>query len=116
MGPPSAPSKPAPNFPAKISVMVLGSRCRQAVWTILLVAWICTSAHADEPSAQAIEFFESKIRPVLAEHCYSCHSAHAKELQGELLLDTRDGVLKGGESGPAIVPGNVEESLLIKAI
>src|SRR5258706_6488002 len=57
------------------------------------------------------EFFEKKIRPVLAERCYKCHSREAEKLKGELLLDSKEGMLKGGESGkPAIVPGNAEAS------
>ena len=62
------------------------------------------------------DFFESRVRPVLVEHCYKCHSAGSEKLKGELYLDSRDGLLKGGVSGPAIVPGNPEKSLLIKAI
>ncbi|MBC8350844.1 MAG: PSD1 domain-containing protein [Planctomycetes bacterium] len=62
------------------------------------------------------EFFETKIRPLLVERCYSCHSAKAKKLQAGLHLDRRDAILEGGDSGPAIVPGKAAESLLIKAI
>ena len=62
------------------------------------------------------EFFEKKIRPVLVEHCYECHAANAKKVRGQLLLDSRDGVRKGGVSGPAIEPGDPDKSLLIKAI
>jgi hypothetical protein len=63
------------------------------------------------------ELFEKKIRPVLVEHCYECHSVGAKKLKAGLLLDTRDGVRKGGESGkPAVVAGDVEASHLIRAI
>src|SRR5437016_13948906 len=63
------------------------------------------------------EFFEKKIRPLLAERCYKCHSLEAEKLKSGLLLDTKDGMLKGGESGkPAIVPGNAEASRLIEAI
>jgi hypothetical protein len=63
-----------------------------------------------------VQFFEQKIRPVLVKHCYPCHSAEAKKVRGSLLLDTRAGLLKGGDSGPALVPGKVTESLLIKAL
>src|SRR5262245_37158432 len=69
--------------------------------------------------AQDAEFFEKKIRPALSEHCYKCHSAEAekaKKLKGGLHLDTRDGLRKGGDSGPAVVPGKVDDSLLIKAL
>ncbi len=65
---------------------------------------------------EGVEFFEKKIRPILVDQCYSCHSAQAKKLKGGLKLDTRDGVLKGGDTGPAIVPGKPDESLLIKAV
>src|SRR5262245_44786091 len=60
--------------------------------------------------------YEARIRPVLVEHCYKCHSAEQKTEKGGLRLDTRDAMLKGGESGPEIFPGKPGESLLIKAI
>jgi hypothetical protein len=62
------------------------------------------------------DFFESKIRPVLVEHCYKCHSTQAKKQQGGLHLDTRDALRKGGDNGPVIVPGKPAESLLLKAV
>lgn len=67
-------------------------------------------------SQEGIDFFERKIRPVLAEHCYSCHSAELKKFKGGLTLDTKAGWMEGGDNGPAIVPGHPEKSLLIKAI
>ncbi len=69
-----------------------------------------------EPTAQDIAFFESKIRPVLVKQCYKCHSANAKKVGGEFLLDTRAGMLAGGESGEVIVLGDPNESLLIAAL
>src|SRR5215475_15799334 len=70
-----------------------------------------------EPSREGLEFLEKKIRPALAENCYGCHSAKSKKPQGGLLLDSIESMLKGGASGqPAIVPGDPEKSLLIKAI
>src|SRR5579859_3924455 len=63
-----------------------------------------------------LDFFEKKIRPIFVENCYKCHSQGAEKIKGSLLLDSRDGVLKGGDTGPAIVPGNPEKSLLIKAV
>jgi hypothetical protein len=63
-----------------------------------------------------LEFFEKKVRPVLVQHCYECHSSRTNKAKGGLLLDSRDGVLKGGDSGPALVPGSPEKSLLIKAV
>jgi hypothetical protein len=71
------------------------------------------TVRADDPGEA---FFEKQIRPALVEHCYKCHSAAAKKLGGGLLLDSRDGVRRGGESGKAIEPGRPEDSLLIKAV
>ncbi len=62
------------------------------------------------------EFFETKIRPVMAEHCYECHSASAKKLKGGLRMDGREELLKGGDTGPAIVAGKPESSLLVTAM
>jgi hypothetical protein len=62
------------------------------------------------------DFFEKRIRPILAEQCYGCHSARAEKLRGGLRLDSRDGLRKGGNSGPAVVPGDPGASLLIKAV
>jgi hypothetical protein len=67
-------------------------------------------------TALAHEFFERQIRPILAEHCYSCHSVRASESRGGLQLDSRAGLLAGGDSGPAVAPGNPEASLLIEAV
>ena len=63
-----------------------------------------------------VEFFEAKIRPVLLEHCYECHSVEAKNVKGGLRLDSREATKQGGDSGAAVVPKNVEESLLIDAL
>jgi mono/diheme cytochrome c family protein len=82
----------------------------------MLLALAATGMAAEKLDPAAVEFFENKIRPVLAEHCYSCHSEKAEKVKGGLYLDTRDGVLKGGDNGPAVVPGDVEKSLLIKAV
>lgn len=65
---------------------------------------------------EGIEFFETHIRPVLAEKCYSCHSAEAKVLKGGLRLDTAERVRAGGESGPVIEPSKPDDSLLISAL
>lgn len=85
--------------------------------TLVLHALLGSTALAAGPSADGIAFFEQKVRPVLVEHCYSCHSAGAKKLKGNLLLDTRAGWLKGGDSGePTILPGKPDESLLMRSI
>jgi mono/diheme cytochrome c family protein len=82
--------------------------------TTLLVAATLAGRAADETAG--VEFFEKKIRPVLVENCYKCHSAQAEKVKGGLLLDTREAVLKGGDTGPALVAGDPEKSLLIKAV
>jgi mono/diheme cytochrome c family protein len=67
--------------------------------------------------AAGLAFFEQKVRPVLVEHCYACHSAEAKKLKGNLYLDSKAGWEKGGDSGaPVILPGKPDESLLIRTI
>jgi hypothetical protein len=68
------------------------------------------------PAPEQAEFFEKRIRPVLTEKCFKCHSDQAEKLKGALHLDTREGVLKGGANGPAVVPGDPDRSLLIKAV
>lgn len=67
-------------------------------------------------SAQQLEFFETKIRPVLVDKCYKCHSEDSEKLGGSLRLDTRAGLLEGGDSGPAIEPGKPRDSLLLVAL
>src|SRR6476469_888413 len=91
---------------------------------ILLIGVLCAcvaapvSALAAEmervTDAAGLEFFEKKIRPVLADHCYKCHSG--EKIKGGLQIDLRDTLRKGGKHGPAIVPGDPEKSLLLKAI
>ena len=94
--------------------------CSAAVWwswlTAMLLLCAGSPASGDEVSLAGIAFFEKRIRPVLVKHCYACHSAAAKELRGGLFLDTRGGLLMGGDSGPAAVPRRVEASLLIRAV
>ena len=69
-------------------------------------------AHAESDD----DFFESKIRPILTERCLNCHSAEKGKTHGGLALDTKQGWEKGGESGPAITPGDIDSSLLIRAV
>lgn len=68
------------------------------------------------PTAEQVAFFEKKIRPVLVDSCYSCHSADSKKLRGGLRLDSREGVLQGGDSGPIVMPGDPRKSLLIQVL
>jgi hypothetical protein len=92
-------SFPAVVLPVLLPILLLSLLLRAEV-----------SAVADD------DFFERKIRPVLVEHCYPCHAANAKKVRGGLLVDSRDALRKGGESGPAVVPGNPDESLLLSAM
>jgi hypothetical protein len=88
---------------------------------IVLVIVLPTRAEEAPPAAQPfdpahVEFFEENIRPVLVKECYGCHSATAEKLQGGLYLDSRAGLLDGGDSGPAVVVGQPGASLLIEAL
>jgi len=67
-------------------------------------------------SSEQTEFFERRIRPLLVERCYECHSVTAEKIKGGLVLDSRAGLLQGGDSGPAITPGDPEASLLVSAV
>jgi hypothetical protein len=67
-------------------------------------------------SKEGIDFFEKKIRPVLIHNCYKCHAGDPQKAKGHFVLDTRDGLLKGGESGEVIEPRHPEKSLLVEAI
>ncbi len=94
---------------------IMTNPCRLVMGLLVLLA--VGTASAGEPlPAEQVEFFEKKVRPVLVEHCYKCHSAASKTAKGGLLLDTRDGVRTGGDSGPALEAGNPDKSLLIKAV
>ena len=91
-------------------------RTATSVLCFLLVGLGCVRAAADD-GKDGIAFFEQKIRPVLVERCYGCHSAAAEDLAGNLFLDSKAGWEKGGDGGAAvIVPGKPEESLLVALI
>ena len=86
-----------------------------AAWLVMIVS----SSFAQTSNEDGLKFFEQKIRPVLVQHCYSCHSvqAHdAKKLQGGLYLDSAAGTLLGGESGPVLIKGHSADSRLLKAL
>src|SRR5689334_7962032 len=72
------------------------------------------SARAAEPAGT--DFFTTKVQPLLKQHCNSCHSHEANKIKGGLAVDSRDGLLKGGETGPAVVPNDLDKSLLITAV
>ena len=69
-----------------------------------------------ENNDKGTAFFEKKIRPLLIKHCYECHSEEAEERQGGLLLDRRSGWIEGGDTNKAVIPGEPNASLLIKAV
>src|SRR5437868_3418091 len=81
----------------------------------LLPALLPAPVGAQASAPQDLEFFETKVRPVLVENCFKCHSDVPK-IKGNLRLDSRALMLKGGDTGPAIVPGQPGKSLLVKAI
>jgi hypothetical protein len=82
----------------------------------LLVQASETNSAPPNFSREQVEFYEKKVQPILEQNCYKCHSHQAEKIKGGLVLDSREGLLKGGETGPAVVPGNPEQSLLIKAV
>ncbi len=84
--------------------------------TFVLAALALPSSSPGASPPADIEFFEKRIRPLLADHCYECHSARAEKSRGGLFLDSRDGLIHGGDLGPALVPGDPEKSLLIRAV
>lgn len=91
------------------------------IWTLsiaLLQFLKCGAGWAagEVGAGSGVEFFEKKVRPILAQHCYECHSGQAKKLKANLYLDTREGLLKGGDTGVAIVLGEPEKSRLIEAV
>src|SRR4051812_3969857 len=90
------------------------SRQNSGCHVLIAVTVLCTSASAQSPSSDT--FFESKVRPVLVRQCYGCHGPQVKTAFGNLRLSSRENVLKGGDSGAAVVPGSPDDSLLIQAI
>ena len=102
-----APVKESPAFIMQIRPIIFSLSC---LGTSALGA-----VTADLPK-EHLDFFENKIRPILKENCYKCHSLEAGKAKGGLTLDTRGGWEKGGENGAAMEPGNVEKSLLLKAV
>jgi len=83
---------------------------------LALIAVLTAAQPFAAPAPAELEFFEKRIRPLLADHCYKCHSAESEKLKGGLRLDTKSGLLQGGETGPALIPGDPDSSLLIKAV
>lgn len=87
------------------------------IWFLLLCGTACVSMAAPAALTEADrDFFQTQVQPLLRDHCFKCHSHAAPKIKGGLVLDSLSGLLTGGDSGPAIVPGHPEESLLIRAV
>jgi|694.fasta_scaffold10361_14 hypothetical protein len=82
-----------------------------------LTTWLLPASALALPSdAEREQFFESRIRPVLAEHCFECHADSSSKVKGSLKLDSAAALLVGGDSGAVVVPGDAEASLLVRAL
>jgi cytochrome c553 len=91
------------------------------IFTLATIAFstgaLAASAPAwPEPTKDGLEFFEREVRPILVNACYGCHSADAEKVKGDLLLDTWEGISKGGSNGPTIVPGKPDDSSFIHGV
>jgi len=107
--------------PGREICKAFGGWCLLAIWVVVAVPTLARSQDSETAvgpslSDTEIEFFETKIRPVLVEHCHSCHSADSKIVRGGLLVDSRESLRLGGDSGPAVVPGDEEQSLILAAL
>lgn len=87
--------------------------CLATIGFLLVGIAVC---HGETFTQEQLDFFETKIRPLLAAHCYECHADQAKTVQGGLRLDSREALLEGGDSGPAATAGEVEASLILQAV
>jgi hypothetical protein len=83
---------------------------------IIALSWLCITSATPAENTTKFEFFEARIRPILTDHCYECHSVESEKIKGGLLLDSREGILKGGDSGTVLVPGDPAKSKLIIAV
>lgn len=95
-----------------IETMFKATRMLNLLFLFAVLTWAAPFVSAQDPAG--VNFFETKIRPVLIEHCYECHAG--KKTRGGLALDSRGALLQGGDRGPVIVPGKPEESWLIRSI
>jgi hypothetical protein len=81
---------------------------------VVILGLVATACRAESPTTASAEFFEKKVRPVLVEKCHRCHGRALQK--GGLRLDSRESLLKGGDSGPVVNPGHPEKSELVRAI
>ena len=119
-------ARPAPSLRTSLTTMGLWTLWCLMCWLLAMVLGV-SAAQGAEPAnekarpaekipAEHLEFFEKEVRPLLVKHCYECHSSKSDELKGGLALDSRTGWQEGGDSGPAIEPGNPDDSLFIQAV
>jgi hypothetical protein len=88
----------------------------EAVRRFSSISLLLVLAAPDSSAADGVAFFESSVRPLLVKHCYECHSQEAGKQKGGLLLDRKEGWVKGGDAGPALVPGKPEKSVLLHSV
>lgn len=88
---------------------------RTLCWGFAGCLWLLGSLSAEERPSGA-DFYRERVRPILVERCFKCHSRDCDSPAGGLLVDSRDDLLSGGDQGPAIVPGEPDDSLLLQAL
>src|SRR5260221_4169306 len=112
------PLNTRPRSGVKSSEMLILLMMRRSIFAGLLIVLTvgAVSARGVGPTPEGIDYFEKNVRPILVDTCYKCHSAQSEKLKGGLYVDSPYGLRKGGKTGPAIVPGEPEKSLLIKAV
>ncbi len=88
----------------------------RSVAYLVIALTLAQYAQAQEPTAEQLQYFEQKVRPLLVAKCFECHSSSSEKLNGGLKLDSREAIFAGGDNGPALVAGQPEASLLIKAV
>lgn len=93
-----------------------GGAVASAACIVFALSWADPARAEFSSPEDGVRFFEEKIRPVLAEKCYSCHSADSEKLKGSLQVDHVSHLLAGGDTGPSLVPGKPDDSLLVEAI
>src|SRR5947208_10692026 len=94
----------------------LRTLCSWSVAVCAVFYGIAVNAEPPAPAPDTPAFYEQRVRPILEQNCYQCHSHTAKKVKGGLMLDSPDAILKGGDNGPALVPGKPEESRLLQAV
>src|SRR5438045_8249765 len=83
--------------------------------SVFLQAADTAAPHTQFTPAQ-LDFYQRQVLPILTDNCYRCHSHEADKIKAGFVLDSREGLLKGGDTGPAVIPGDSDKSLLMKAV